>query len=568
MKSIVDDLPGLPPEDLAILAEFRRRGDVAKVAEKYKKSLFEFTVAAWEVLEPGTPLIMNWHISALCDAIQAVLDDWYEIRIGKLKKARMQNLLINIPPGTMKSRILCVMTPAWMWLRCPEWRCIVFSGSESISTRDSVYRRDLLDSDWYQQTFQPTWKMKDDQNAKLSYTNSRGGFHQAKTVGQRIIGDRADALFVDDPNDAQTVGSEDIRKKINEIWWDAGTANRLNDPKFSVRIGIMQRLHEDDWSGHILRQKQRGTGKPVWWHLSFAQEFEPNTKCACGRDVCLLPIGNLDPRKESGELLFPARFPREVLDEELERLGESGYAGQHQQHPYPKGGGTIKKSWFRYYLTNPHDMKFDFVFQSWDLTFKKTKSSDFVAGQVWGIKGTRRYLLDQFHKRADLPDTIKAIRDMRKKWPKSMATYIEDKANGSGVIATLKNEIPGIIAVNPQGGKEARAAAVAPLIESGCVYLPTPLNEPWVEGVLAECEAFPNGLHDDRVDAMTQGLLKTISLKFEQPKDERSDAEKLWEDVEREEKARHEARETGNDLFFLQGDSSEEEWNFQIPFGG
>lgn len=563
--SIVSDLPGLPPEDLAVLEEFRRRERVSVNADKYKKSLFEFTVAAWHVLEPGTPLIMNWHISAMCEAIQAVLDDWHDVRNKTLVKARMQNLLINIPPGSLKSRILCVMTPCWMWLKCPEWRVIVFSGNESISVRDSVYRRDLLESEWYQDTFRPTWKMKEDQNAKLNYTNNRGGFHQAKTAGQRITGDRADALFIDDPNDAQTVGSEEIRKKINELWWDAGAANRVNEPRTSVRIGIMQRLHEDDWAGHVMRQKQRGTGKPLWWHLSYAQEYEPNIKCPCGRTLCQLPIGNLDPRTEPGELLFPVRFPREVLDEELERLGESGYAGQHQQHPYAKGGGTIKRAWFRYYITNPVDMKFDFMFQSWDLTFKKTKSSDFVCGQVWGIKGTRRYLVDQYHKRADLPETIKAIRDMRKKWPRAIATYIEDKANGSGVIDTLKNELMGIIPVNPKGGKEARASAVAPLIEGGSVYLPAVINEPWVEGVLAECEAFPNGLHDDRVDAMTQGLTKTISLKYEPVVDERTTDEKLWERIEQKAQAEKEARETGNEPLFQDLEATEDEWEFSIP---
>lgn len=567
MDSILDDIPELPPEELAMLKEYRRRGNVAKLAERYKKSLFEFTLAAWHVLEPSTPLIMNWHIKAICEAIQAVLEDWSDIRVGISKRARMQNLLINIPPGTMKSRILCVMAPCWMWLKHPEWRCIVFSGNESISSRDSVYRRDLLESEWYQDTFKPSWRLKDDQNAKLNYTNTKGGFHQAKTAGQRVTGDRADALFVDDPNDAQTVGSEEVRKKINELWWDAGAANRLNDPKHSIRIGIMQRLHEDDWAGHVLAQKTRNNGKPVWWHLNLPQEFEPGTKCPCGRDICQLPIGNLDPRTEPGELLFPERFPREVLDEELERLTESGYAGQHQQRPFPKGGGTIKRTWFRYYSTDPQDMQFDTMFQSWDLSFKKTKKSDFVCGQVWGIRGTRRYLLDQYHKRADLPDTIKAIRDMSEKWPAAIAKYIEDKANGSGVIASLRNELVGLIAVNPQGGKESRASAVAPLIEGGSVYLPNPQNEPWVEGLLAECEAFPNGLHDDRVDAMTQGLNKTINMKFEHIEDNRTTPEKLWDDIAEDERAKKQSLRFEDDSMFGPSiDATPEEWTFDPPF--
>jgi predicted phage terminase large subunit-like protein len=122
--------------------------------------------------------------------------------------------------------------------------------------------------------------------------------------------------------------------------------------------------------------------------------------------------------------------------------------------------------------------------------------------------GTSFLLLYQVRDRLDFPGTVKAVRGLSKLWPGSLAKLIEDKANGSAVIQMLSRELNGIIPVNPEGGKVARASAVSPLIEAGNVYLPHPLFMPWVNDFIEECVAFPNGAHDDQVDAMTQILLR------------------------------------------------------------
>lgn len=538
------DLAALSPADRAVLEEYQRRIELDALASRCRESLYEFTKAAWHVLEPDTPMVDNWHIKALCDAVQCVLEGWRQAKLNPSIQniiwhgqsvARMQNLLINVPPGTGKSRIICVMAPCWMWLDSPGWRAIFFSGNPRVTSRDSMYRRDLLESEWYRRTFRPEWKLKEDANLKLQFNNDRGGFMSALTAGQKVIGDRGDALFVDDPNDPEEVLSDDERTKINETWWDQSVANRLNSGDVSVRIGVMQRLHQDDWAGHVMAQEVEGVR--VWWHLCIRQEYEPEVKCPCGREVCTLPIGKLDPRTEPGELLDPVRFSERVLKQERARLLESGYAGQHQQHPFPKGGGILKRANFCFY--DPAlvpEMRFDEQFQSWDMTFKKTKKSDFVCGQVWGIKGAHWYLLAQFHKRADLPATIDAVRAMSKSWPDAVAKYVEDKANGPAVISSLQNEIIGLIPVNPQGGKEVRAHAVAPMIDGHNVWLPDPKKAPWVESLLGECEAFPNGLHDDQVDAMTQALVKTRDRRYVEHVDNRTTEDKIWDAVEEEEK--------------------------------
>ena len=148
------------------------------------------------------------------------------------------------------------------------------------------------------------------------------------------------------------------------------------------------------------------------------------------------------------------------------------------------------------------------MIQSWDCAFKDTASSDYVVGQVWGRIGADKYLLDQVRGRMDCPTTIRAVKRLSEKWPKAVAKLVEDKANGPAVIAMLRHEVEGLIAVNPEGGKEARAHAVSPQIEAGNVYLPHPDTATWVDGFVEENAVFPNGPHDDQVDATTQALLR------------------------------------------------------------
>jgi predicted phage terminase large subunit-like protein len=209
-------------------------------------------------------------------------------------------------------------------------------------------------------------------------------------------------------------------------------------------------------------------------------------------------------------------------------LGSYAYAAQFQQRPSPLGGGIFKRHWWHYWrpahlelppvqvrtpdgaVTNvsavPLPEGFDSVIQSWDLSFKDLSTSDFVVGQVWAALKADRFLLDQRRDRLDMPATLQAIRDMTAKWPNAYTKLVEDKANGSAVLSTLRHEVSGLVAVNPEGGKIARAQAVSPPCESGNVFLPHPAYAPWVDGLIQECASFPAGSHDDQVDALTQAL--------------------------------------------------------------
>jgi len=464
----------------------RRRRLTAKRGRSL--TLAEFFQQSWHVLEPSTDLLWNWHLEAICYHAQEIFLDWLRHREDSTYQQRSRNLLVNVPPGSAKSRIISVCLPAWIWTRLASFKMIFLSSNPTVALRDSVLCRDLIESDWYRETFAPDWRLRGDQNSKSSYWNTAGGFRNAAGFNSRITGARADGLFWDDPHDAGQVESEALRLNVTERW-DSAIRNRVNDPRSSIRVGIMQRLHAEDLSGHVLQTRE-------WDLLCIPQEFEEAQPPTA--------IGWVDPRTEPGELMFPDRFSEEFVKQERLLLGSYGYAGQHQQRPSPAAGGMFQRGWWQFYKVAP--AQFDRVIQSWDCTFKDAKTSDFVVGQVWGKSGSEYYLLDQVRDRMDINATLTAIRSLSAKWPQAKAKLVEDKANGSAVIDLLKREISGLIPINPQGGKVVRATAIAPYIEAGNVYLPDPSIAPWVHDLVEEFSSFPNGANDDQVDGASQAI--------------------------------------------------------------
>lgn len=458
------------------------------------------------------PFRPNWHADAIAEHLEAVT-------LGQIR-----NLVINIPPGHAKSIIVGVLWPAWVWIDWPEWRGLFSSYDLSLVTRDAVRCRDVMESEWYQTQFAPRWKFKGDQNVKTFYKNTRQGFRFAHTVAGKGTGHRGDAIVCDDPLNAKDRHSTKKREACID-WWDRTMPTRLNDPARGVKVVIMQRLHEEDLTGHIL---QRGG----YEHLCLPSEFEPERR---SRTFILDPaLGEKkrfweDPRTERGELLFPSLFTGEVLADLKTVLKEDGYAGQHQQRPTPAEGGMFKRWYWRYWCHEgqqlppvrvqlpggdwqeipavPLPKSFPRVAQSWDMSFKDTQGSDYVVGQVWGAKGADRFLLDQVRDRLAFSATVEALKRLSKAWPQARAKFVEDKANGPAVISHLKSEIPGLIAVNPGGdNKEARAWAVEPEVKAGNVYLPHPQLAPWVDAFVSEWASFPHGANDDQVDTGSQLL--------------------------------------------------------------
>ena len=457
--------------------------------ELCNRSLWDFVKRAWPAIEPN-PLVPGWHIEAICDHLEAV------------SRKQIRNLIINVPPRHTKSLLVSVLWPAWEWgpFNHPQTRWLCMSYSSDLSIRDSVKCRTLIQSKWYRDRWGTLFQLQGDQNAKERYNNSRGGQRIASSVGGVGTGEGGDRLVVDDANNIKDVVSAVSRRSTND-WWDSVMPTRLNDPKSGAKVLIAQRSHSDDLIGHI-----KATSSEDYTWLVLPAEFEPSTQCSTR-------LGFTDPRTEENELLWPDRYGRKEIDQLKHDLGAYAYAAQFQQRPSPIGGGILKRHWWRYYTERPKPSDFDFIFQSWDMAFKDLRSSDYVCGQVWGVKDANRTLLDEVHDRLDFVKTLEAVRRLTMRWPKAVLKLVEDKANGTAVINMLKDEISGLVAWNPEGSKESRAFAVSPEVESGNVCLPCSSICPWIDEWVEELAAFPNGSHDDRVDAFTQAMLRARQMK-------------------------------------------------------
>jgi predicted phage terminase large subunit-like protein len=432
-------------------------------------------------VEPAA-LVPGWHIDAICEHLEAVT------------RGQIQNLLITVPPRHGKSTMVSVIWPSWEWIEHPERRWLLASYAESLAIRDNVRSRRLIGSNWYQGNWGGNYELSEDVNNRRRMETTHGGHRIALGTGGSATGEGGDRLILDDPHNLADTGDV-VRRGVLD-WYDQVWSTRGNDPKTATKVIIMQRFHTEDLAGHVL--KQGG-----WEHLSIAEEYEggaPKPKTV---------IGWSDPRTTEGELLWPARYGSEAIERVRRTLGSMAYAGQYQQRPLPAGGGVWKQSWFRFYRHSELAAitRFDSVVASWDCAFKDLHNSDYVCGQLWAVRKADFYLLDEIHARLDFPATLAGIRSLCARSKDLIhAVLVEDKANGSAVISVLRREIPGMLAINPEGGKQARAAAVAPLIEAGNVYLPMPDEQPWIEDTLLEFVSFPAAAHDDRVDAASQAL--------------------------------------------------------------
>jgi predicted phage terminase large subunit-like protein len=367
------------------------------------------------------------------------------------------------------------------------------SYSEELSTDHSVLRRNVLSSEKYRKLWGHSVRLARDQNLKTQYENTKRGVMFSTSITGSATGKGCDELIVDDPMNAKSAFSEQERETVLRNF-DTIFRSRLNDPATGIIVVIMQRLHEEDLSGHLLKREPN-----AWTHLKMPAEFEQEMSWS-------RPIYGTPVEKHAGDLLWEKRFPRVVLQDMKTALGARAYAAQYLQDPAPLEGAIIKREWLKHYRELPASSGYAPWVQSWDCSFKDTRGSDYVVGQVWKKVGAAFYLVDQVRARMDFVSTKEAIRQMTAKYPQATAKLIEDKANGSAVIASLKAEISGIIAVAPKDPKIGRVNGVSPLFEAGNVYLPEAGGVAWVGDFVEELTRFPNAAHDDQVDACTQAL--------------------------------------------------------------
>jgi predicted phage terminase large subunit-like protein len=327
--------------------------------------------------------------------------------------------------------------------------------------------------------------LKNSEGFEIAYSR---GTYKAAGVGGGITGQGFTIGLCDDAfKDHEEAYSKTIRDKVYD--WFKTTFYTRKAPLSGVII-IGTRWHHDDLCGRLLQEEP-----DKWKVIAFPAIAEDD-----------------DKYRKKGEALHPERYPIEQLLEFKTTLGSRFFEAMYQQHPSPVEGNMVNRGWLKFYKELPHQV--DELVLSWDMAFKESKNSDYVVGQCWARVGAAFYLVDQIRDRMDFPTTLVSFKMLSNRYPRATIKLVEDKANGSAIIDTLKKEITGIIPITPKESKEARLAAVSPLFEAGNVYLPE--HAIWCQDYIEELVSFPNGKNDDCVDSSSQALnyLKNNMGKF------------------------------------------------------
>lgn len=494
---------------LPIEQELRRR-EQAKEMERVRrnadairrrcKTLAGFIKEAWHVVEPHTKYVHGWHIDAKCQHLEA-------ITFGRFLDLKLLNrLLINEPPGHMKSLVVSVFWQAWEWGPCnmPGLKYFSTSYNEKYVNRDARKTRDLILSEWYQ-TLWPHVKLV--RTGESSFENSEKGTREGMPF-RSLTGGRGDRLLIDDPHSTETAESDADRETAERIFRESATT-RLNDAQTSAIVIIMQRLHEADVAGTAIKLGD-------YIHLRLPMEFEADADADDPLSgPCETPIFS-DPRKYDGELLFPERFPRTEIDKMKVTMGDYAVAGQFQQRPTTRGGAMFRKEDFEIIPALPHGNSV--VVRGWDLAATERAKNKRAAATA-GVK-LREYT-----------NGLLVIEDIA--WGQlndaDAEKLIVNTASQDGATVDIdlpldpgqasKTQIRYLVTHlraytvrwSPESGeKEVRAGPVASQARVGNIKL---LKGAWNHAFLEEAALFPRGLRKDRIDALSRAYAALLQKK-------------------------------------------------------
>ena len=501
-------------------------------AQRLEASFIDFVEAAWPAIDPAE-YQRCWAIDALCEHLQAVVS------------GDIRHLLVNFPPRCAKTTVASIFFPAWVWaqsqrmfLKGPQVRFLCGSYNHDLSLTNSNSTRRLILSPWYQSLWGHRFNFRDDQNTKTKFDTSVGGSRLATSVGGSLLGIGGDIIVVDDPHNTEEAES-DADRNTALTWWKELSTTRLNNPKQSPLIVIMQRLHEEDVSGHILSSEWSGD----WCHLMIPMQYEHRRHCVTtlgwqdprGLDENgeKLPEGEVEERE--GALMWPERFgAREVARIKAE-LGPYFSSGRLQQMPVPDKGGIFQRDWWQ--VWEDADNKFpacDHIVVSVDGAFTEKEENDPTACTVWGcfdregeiskiilMAAWRKWL--PFHGPLIVKEPMETVEAFRRRTQKfwgllewiewtadrfrAHTVLIEAKGPGLSAAQALQSRFGikpwSVIAAPVKGDKVARAFAAQPTFAQGLVYAPI---RDWSQLVIDELANFPKGKYDDLTDSATQAI--------------------------------------------------------------
>lgn len=450
------------------------------MAEMCRRSFYFFVQKFWTTIIQEEP-VWNWHIEYLCDELQKLA----QYIVGRQPKP--YDIIINIPPGTSKSTIVSIMFPAWIWTLAPWVKIITNSYSGDLSIELSIKSKDIITSDLYAKLF-PYVTLRRDKSGKQHYETTEGGFRYATSTGATITGYHAHVIINDDPVNPKQANSDQMRVTANEHTKTLSSrkVNKENTPT----ITIMQRLHEEDVTGYLLKKKADKIK-----HICLPAELSDN----------VFPE-ELKERYVDG-LLDPVRLNRSVLDEVMLDLGSLQYACQMRQSPMSEGGNIVKSGWFGHItMADFNALRYNEPMHFYlDTAYERRKATD---NDPSGILSACRigqyiYIYNAQKVYKEMPDLLRFLPEYIKahEGDKQSVLHVEPKANGKSVVQMLME----ISTLNvkptptPTDSKETRLKVVSPRIECGRVFL---VEGDWNEAFLDEVCGFPTAKHDEYVDIL------------------------------------------------------------------
>lgn len=486
------------PLSPAVMLDMIKREQMRRAAQK---SLMEFTRQSFHIIEPGQDFCENWHLDVIAEHLEAVTS------------GDIRNLVINIPPGCMKSILTSVAWPAWEWANDPSIRWLSASYGVELAIRDAIKTRDIITSEWYQERWAEV-AIKPGEDQKTKYALTGGGWRLATSVGGRATGEHPDRKIVDDPHNAKQAESDAERKEA--LTWFDRTLSTRGQSRGASTVVVMQRLHEKDVTGHILADL---TG---YTHLNIPMEYDGVPRKTF--------LGAYDPRKKKGELLWPEMFNEDSVTELKQLLGEYGTAGQLQQSPNPVGGGMIKTEHFRLWPANKPLPALEFIIQSYDTAFTEKTTGDPTGCEVWGVFTHENchnvLLLDCWDEHLSYPELRKRVlKDWSQEYggiskdtpfaraKRADRMIVEQKASGQSLIQDLRLARVPVIAYNPgNADKISRAHQASPTLELGLCWLLESKHNPgqpvsWAVPFKEQLTKFPVAEHDEYVDCWSQVII-------------------------------------------------------------
>ena len=449
------------------------------VASICRESFSDFVREFWHEII-SEPLVWGWHMELLCDEMQGVAE---RVFAGQPKA---HDLFINISPGTSKSTICSVMFPAWVWTRLPHARLICGSYTQPLALELSSRSRDVVQSDKYRAAF-PEIELRQDQNTKSHWKNTLRGDRYACTVGGSVTGMHGHFLIVDDPLDPRGARSEEEIKSTNH-WMSETLPSRKTDKAITPLICIMQRLHQNDPTGHQLAK-----GKDTIRHI-----------CLPAEDSGSVQPPDLRAKYVEG-LMDPVRLGRAVLDEARKDLGEFGYSGQYRQDPVPAGGGMFKVQRIVPDTPPPLDdsrATWRGLVRYWDKAGTRGGGA-YTVGALLGLDAEGYvWLLHVVRGQWAPGEREEVILQTAKTDGRRVVVGVEQEP-GSGGKESAQNTARRLVGFRvkldaPSGDKVARAEPFADQVNSGNVKIAAGA---WNRDLLDELQYFPESTYKDQTDA-------------------------------------------------------------------